>query len=128
MSDYAGHPLPPARREVRDVSFRILALAAGGVLLVLVLLGFVSWLMFPSSMNDQADTRPVPDYPAPRLQPSPPADMKAFLRMQLQWLNTTGWVDRETGIAHIPISDAMRRIATGGIPDWPKAPPTEVQR
>jgi hypothetical protein len=128
MSDYAEHPLPPARREAKDVSFRSLALAAAGVLLVLALLSGVSMWMFPGAMKDQADTRPVPDYPAPRLQPGPPADMKAFLRQQLQWLNSTGWVDREAGIAHIPISDAMRKVAAEGIPDWPKTPPTEVQR
>ncbi|MFL5279654.1 MAG: hypothetical protein ACJ8AW_01305 [Rhodopila sp.] len=128
MSDYAEHPLPPARRETQDVGFRILALSAGGVLLVIALLSAVSWWMFPEGMKDQADTRPVPGYPAPRLQPSPPADMQAFLRQQMQWLNSTGWVDRNAGIAHIPIGDAMRKVAADNIPDWPKAPPTEVQR
>jgi hypothetical protein len=128
MSDYAEHPLPPARREARDVSFRSLALAAGAVLLVLVFLCGVSWWIFPDALNDQADTRPIPNYPAPRLQPSPPLDMKAFLREQMQWLNSTGWADRNAGIAHIPIEDAMRKVASDGIADWPKAPPTEVQR
>ena len=54
--------------------------------------------------------------------------MQTFLQQQMQWLNSTGWVDRYAGIAHIPIGDAMRKVVADGIPDWPKAPPTEVQR
>ncbi len=32
---------------------------------------------------------------------------------QLQRLGSSGWVDRKAGIAHIPIEDAMRMVASG---------------
>ncbi len=32
---------------------------------------------------------------------------------QLQRLGSTGWVDRKAGIAHIPIDEAMRMVASG---------------
>jgi len=32
---------------------------------------------------------------------------------QLERLGSTGWVDRKAGVAHIPIDDAMRLVASG---------------
>jgi hypothetical protein len=32
---------------------------------------------------------------------------------QLQRLGSTGWVDRDAGVAHIPIEEAMRLVAAG---------------
>ena len=32
---------------------------------------------------------------------------------QLERLGSTGWVDRNAGVAHIPIEDAMRLVASG---------------
>ncbi len=32
---------------------------------------------------------------------------------QLERLGTTGWVDRRAGVAHIPIDEAMRLVASG---------------
>jgi hypothetical protein len=61
----------------------------------------------------------LPVYPSPRLQYDPPADMRAFLQGEMAHLNGTFWVDRAHGIAHIPIAEAMERIARQGIPDWP---------
>ena len=52
-------------------------------------------------------------------QANPPADLRAFLAQEHARLDGTGWVDQAHGIAHIPIDDAMRRIAHDGIPDWP---------
>lgn len=69
---------------------------------------------------------PVPNFPAPALQSSPRADMAAFLQAELTRLNGTGWVDRAHGIVHIPIADAMRRVAEDGIAGWPT--PREARR
>jgi hypothetical protein len=128
MSDYTEHKLPPARRERLDLRFRTFAMAGSLVLLVLVLLAVAIRIFFPTSLQDQASIQPVPAFPAPSLQPSPPEDMRAFLQEQMAWLNSTGWVDQKAGIVHIPIADAMKKVADQGIPDWPKAAPTEVQR
>jgi hypothetical protein len=66
-------------------------------------------------------TSPLPDYPAPKLQSDPTTDLRLFTAQELSRLNSTGWADKSHGIVHIPIDDAMRRIAAHGIPDWPAA-------
>ena len=36
-------------------------------------------------------------------------------------LNTYYWVNRDKGLVHIPIAEAMKRIATKGIDGFPQA-------
>jgi hypothetical protein len=111
--------LPSARYEHTDVTFRFLACGAGTVLAALLLTTFgVMWL-FPTSVQDRRIPSPLPTYPSPRLQENPAADLRRFTAQELERLNSVGWVDQEHGIVHIPIDEAMRRIADQGIPDWP---------
>lgn len=111
--------IPAARREESDVgegfiwgAFALLL----GVLVATVLL--VLW-MFPQSLRDRTIGLPLPVYPAPRLQTSPRADMQRFYAQEMGRLNSTGWVDQAHGVVHIPIADAMRKVAQDGIPGWP---------
>ena len=111
--------LPPAGYERADVGRRfiwgaLLCLLGSLALIVLCVL----WL-FPLSTTDRTLHLPLPAFPAPRLQPSPREDMARFHQQEMQRLNSTGWIDRAQGIAHIPIEDAMREIAAEGIPGWP---------
>ena len=120
MSEHVA--LPPARHESQDVSFRYMALGFAGTLgVVLLCLLLVMW-MFPSIKVDRRLPGQVPVYPEPRLQSDPAVDLQKFLNSERERLNSTGWVDREHGIAHIPIDDAMKRIVQQGIADWPKEP------
>jgi hypothetical protein len=41
---------------------------------------------------------------------------------EMQILNGSGWVDKERGVVHIPITQAMREVASEGIAGWPTAP------
>jgi hypothetical protein len=112
--------LPPARHERTDVTARAALLAFPAILgglLVSVLL--VLWI-FPGTTIDRRLPASPPPYPSPRLQSEPAADMAKFRRAELARLNSSGWDDRAKGIGHIPIEDAMSRIAASGIPDWPK--------
>lgn len=116
------HVLPPARHEIRDAPFPLIA--AGFALLIGMIGGiamFVLWL-FPTSATDRTIVPPIPAFPAPRLQPDPRFDMQNFYAREMQRLNSVGWVDRAHGQVHIPIAEAMRLLAQRGIPDWP-APP-----
>lgn len=117
----AERAIPGARREESDVGegfiWGALALLLGSLAGVVVL----ALLLFPRSLLDQTIRPPLPHYPQPRLQPSPPADMQAFYASEMRRLNSTGWVDRAHDIAHIPITDAMQEIAREGIPGWPTA-------
>lgn len=54
---------------------------------------------------------PPRTYPAPRLQQNPEGDLAAMLTAQRARLNGYAWVDREKGIARMPIGEAMRRLA-----------------
>lgn len=111
--------LPPPRYEPSDVSFRFLACGAGVVIasILLCTLGVV-WI-YPDSVRDRRIPSELPVYPAPGLQSNPPAELRRFTAEELSRLNSAGWVDKNQGIAHIPIDEAMQRIAAQGIPDWP---------
>ena len=70
-------------------------------------------------MNDQGRRLELPKFPYPQLQPSPRESMARFYAEEMQRLNGTGWIDKAKRTVHIPIKDAMRKIAQEGIPGWP---------
>jgi hypothetical protein len=119
--------LVPVHHETSDITFRLatVLLALAGVLLLL-LLG-LAWLMFPREVKDQRFAGPFPEWPGPRLQSDPPADMRRFLAEEMQWLNSAGWQDRTAKTVHIPIDQAMRAVAAEGIPGWPAGDPRASQ-
>jgi uncharacterized protein HemX len=65
--------------------------------------------------------------PAPQMQGIPgdaipsPEQQKQFQKAAQERLDSFGWVDQQRGVAHIPISDAMRIIAEKGLPPLPLA-------
>ena len=117
MSDNTA--LTPARHEPTDVDARVMwlgvpLLAASVLALVLVVL----WL-FPNDRIDGALQQPLPHYPSPRLQVNPREEMAAFHASEMRRLNGVYWVDKRRGIVHIPIAEAMRKVAQEGIAGWP---------
>ncbi len=52
-------------------------------------------------------TDPVKTFPQPQLQPDPAGDLNKMFVNEDQWLNTYGWVDKNAGVVHVPINDAM---------------------
>jgi hypothetical protein len=59
----------------------------------------------------------VPEQPPlPRLQQRPAEDMQAYRDEQRGALESYGWVDRNAGVVHIPIEEAMRLLAERGLP------------
>ncbi len=113
--------LPPARHELQDVSFPYLVAGLSATLITLLLSALLVMWIYPSVVVDRRLTGSLPDYPEPRLQSDPAADLRHFVAGELQQLNSSGWADKEHGLAHIPIDEAMQRIAQKGIPDWPTA-------
>ena len=112
--------LPPARYEQSDVTVRSALIAFPAILVGLLLAVLVVRWIYPGTAVDRRLPTALPVFPEPRLQPDPQLDMQTFLNTELQRLNSGGWDDEPKGIGHIPIDDAMRRIAASGIPDWPK--------
>lgn len=113
--------LPRPRHEPSDVTFEFGVLWFGGIAVTLGAVIGLAMALFPGTRTQHTVSMPVPQFPAPTLRSSPRADMVEFLRAELARLNSTGWVDRGKGIVHIPIDDAMRKVADEGIPGWPTA-------
>ena len=113
---------PIVRRERSDVRPKLVGwlalIVAGTVGLVPLSLG----LLFPGSLHDPA-RQPTLTSPAPRLQSAPRDDLAALRQAEQRRLESYGWADRSAGLAHIPIEEAMRRVAQNGISDWPGGKP-----
>ena len=114
--------VPDARHEPTDVGERFVWGAFSLLLGSLVAIALLVFWLYPGATTDRTIRLPTPVYPDPRLQPSPRGDMQAFYGEEMRRLNGVGWVDQAHGVVHIPIADAMRRIAQQGIPGWPTPP------
>jgi hypothetical protein len=121
----AESDLPPARYEASDVSVRALTAGLAGVLVTLLCSMFLAMWLYPNITQDRRLGSAPPQFPAPRLQADPAKDLQQFFAGETKRLNSAGWVDEAHGIAHIPIDEAMRRVAQQGIPDWPAAQGTQ---
>ena len=56
-------------------------------------------------------------FPAPRLQVAPRVDRLRDQAAQQKQFNSYGWVEREKGVAHIPIERAMQLLVERGLPE-----------
>lgn len=68
--------------------------------------------MAPSRAAMGSDYRVVP--PEPRLQANPQQDLRNMRKEDYSENETYGWVDKNAGIAQIPVSEAMKIIAERG--------------
>lgn len=119
---------PEVDYERTDLSLAAIAIIAAGILLLLAVAPLIMIGAFPRTRGD-VDRHLSITPPAPRLQTDPEADLRAYVRKEQHLLDSYGWVDRERGIAHIPIEAAMQRLARTGVPGFPPArPPQEPQR
>jgi hypothetical protein len=57
------------------------------------------------------DAPSLPEVAGPPPQTSPQRDLAAYRADKRRWLETYGWVDRQAGIVHLPIDEAMAHIA-----------------
>jgi hypothetical protein len=85
--------------------------AIGGFLLFVVVLMGILLLAY---LGVAPKPQPPKNFPEPRLQPHPHADLQQFLQAQQKKLERTGWIDKSSGIAAIPVEKAMKIIAGRG--------------
>lgn len=136
MNDNVRHePLPHGRpgHETTDISIRGVTWFLIALGLVLVLSGLGLWWFFEQmeSYARQGDKPPSPVArddapPPPNLQVSARADMEALREAEQKRLASYGWVDEKNQVVHIPISDAIERVARDGLPHW-RAVPAQPQ-
>lgn len=132
--------------EERDIKTGVIYgyLFALGIAVVASLLICVYILRFTQSDAASADAPPPPsrevlgkDYrmmpPEPRLQgvpghqTDPQSDLRHKIHDDSEANQKLEWIDRSSGIAQIPVKDAMKIIAEKGLPAGP-APATEKKK
>ena len=117
--------------ETRDVKIRPLAVFLVGLLVLMVAAYLIVLLVFrlfnAQKVAEDATADPVaveraalpPEQrlPAePRIQADPGGDLQVLRRAEDRLLLNYGWVDREAGIVHIPIDQAMKLVVQEGLP------------
>lgn len=126
----AHHPLPKKNGhgggyEKQDVGFRFaMVFVSALIAAVVVVLIFLVWfyrMVAPAPPQQATTTRRLP--PGPVLQANPAVDMAKFRQREEQKVSSYGWVDRNAGIAKVPVQRAMEMVAERGLPQWqaPKA-------
>lgn len=144
-SDSAGQP---AHHD--DVSFESSDVETKSILAYLVYLAIVVVAAFAvciyifrytTKFAAQTDTPPVPAHqgiaatmpPEPRLQgilghqTDAQQDLRNKVNEDTKANEKLGWIDKQAGIAQIPVRDAMKIIAEKGLPAAP-APPAEKEK
>ena len=90
--------------------------------ILLVVTPFILMWGFPHSLPDQSRVLTIAP-PPPRQQVAPSADLARYLTREKALVDGYYWVDRDRGLVHIPIEEAMKRVAEHGILGFPKAEP-----
>lgn len=113
--------------ETTDVPFRPWAWFSFGfiVLMVIIYLAVSLFTRFLAGTDTvigrtvhNAD-KSLGQFPQPRLQADPPADLQAYFKEKEQDLTTYGWVDRKAGIVRIPVDRAIDSFIRQGPPVRP---------
>jgi hypothetical protein len=127
-------PAPPHGDEnVRAVVRFGLWMVIAAVLIYAVLFGMFQYFDRQAALADPArnpllagekpPATPAARFPQPRLQSNAAADLEKLRGAEDETLATYGWVDRNAGIARMPIDRAMQMVAERGVPVWPAPPP-----
>ncbi len=112
--------------EESDVNVAaILAFGAGLIVVAAIVHVLLWWLLgVYHGQAERARTQAYPlavgqqdqRVPGPRLQNNPQQDMRDLRQKQEALLEGYAWVDRQGGVARIPIEDAMRLVVERGLP------------
>jgi len=95
----------------------------GRTLLLLVFIFVVAFIGMYAALDGEFGASKVSAFPVdttnfkePVLQIDPVADWKAYKAQQDELLNSYGWVDKDAGVARIPIERAIELTAQQGLP------------
>lgn len=110
---------PGVAFEPTDWALRPVALVYVGTLVLLVVSSLVLIAAYPNSLRDVGRAVRIAP-PGPRLQTDAEGDLRRFRAAEEKRLTTYYWINKSQGIVHIPIEEAMHKLATTGIPGFPK--------
>lgn len=113
---------PDTAYERSDWPLGRVGLILVGTFLFLIIATFVLIGAFPRAVSDVGRALTI-EPPAPRLQTNPPAHLAQFRAEEDKQLNSYYWVDKQKGVVHIPIDQAMKEVAKKGIDGFPQGEP-----
>lgn len=113
---------PTTDFEPTDWSLRPVALVYVAIPALLVSSCLILIVAYPNALPDVDRTLHMAP-PGPRLQTDAAADLQKSRADEERRLNTYYWIDREKGIVHIPIDEAMKKLAATGASGFPKEQP-----
>jgi hypothetical protein len=113
--------------ESKDINISGVFAFAVGLFVVTAIIQVLVWLLFMYFGGREAAAQGAPMYPLavaqgnrlppePRLQTHPREDLKDLRDGEDVILNSYGWVDKNNGVVHIPIGDAMKLTLERGLP------------
>jgi len=120
MAETSGPVNPGTAFEPSDWALRPIGLALFGIFLFLLIAPLVLIWAYPSAVSDVGRSLAIAP-PAPQLQTNPPQDLANFAAEQKRRLETYYWIDRDKGVVHLPIEDAMNKLVRDGSDGFPKA-------
>ena len=121
MSDRAARN-PETAYERSDWNVPAIAIVMAMLLVLVAIAVLALRLGFDTAASDVHRSLSVA-MPQPALQTDPRSDLAQLRAREERLLNTYYWVDRDKGIVHIPIAEAMKRLAAKGIDGFPQAKP-----
>jgi hypothetical protein len=116
---------PEVEHEESDVNARAILGFGAGLLAVGIIVQLLMWLLFSVYTKQAAQVpRAFPlsaEYqqqapPEPRLQVHPQDDLRQLRAREDAILQGYGWIDKGSGVARIPIEEAMKIVVRRGLP------------
>ena len=119
MSDRADHN-PETSYESSDWHVPAIAIVLAMLLVLVAIAVLALYFGFRTAALDVQRSLSVA-MPPPALQTDPQQDLAQLRAREEQLMNTYYWIDRDKGIVHIPIAEAMRRVTAKGVDGFPQA-------
>jgi hypothetical protein len=124
MNPKTEHPFHDHERKDVDVISLftiVLTLFASCVVVFVIVTGMMRYFKLhePSKIAGQANipATHTAEFPSPRLEVKPGANLADLRAAEEADLNSYGWVDRNAGTVRIPIDRAMQLLGQRGLPD-----------
>ena len=121
-----SHATPAVHHETSDASVGAVFAFGAGLMISGVIVLFLAWLLFGYFKGRDAGSgaREFPLAleqqnrlpPEPRLQTNPRKDLLELRAKEDKVLYSYGWVDKNTGVVRIPITEAMKLTVERGLP------------
>jgi hypothetical protein len=136
MEDAIPQGLPgglQAGHEQTAIQPRTLFISAGVLVAVVIVCQVVLGLWMSgfehkeeraNALHPNRQTIDVDQFPQPRLQRTPPVDFMGMMQEERARITSYGWVNKDAGIARIPVDRAMEILVEKGLPKVAAPPPT----